>query len=244
VSAVRESDGHILWSKPTNVGDESSPAVTPQGVYVSFKCHAYAFDPLSGSQLWHHDEGCTGGGGRTPVAADGHVLVRESGGGPNSVLSASTGAIEGSISADAAPAVANGVAYMLSGSTLEAVGGDGLGSTNWTFGGVVTAPIVVGGLVFVGSSGGNLYALDATTGATSWSTNIGVSIPGPDEVDVSQPLTGLGAANGTLVVSAGSTLVAYRTAGAITTVPANESPPTVEGTAALNENEAADVGIW
>ncbi len=241
--AVRESDGHLLWMQSVG-GNESSPAVTSQGVYMSYACqHVYDLDPLTGNQLWHDSGGCSGGGARTPVVASGHVFARDVDLG-NLILSPSTGAKQGTFSADAAPAVANGVAYMLSGSTLSAVGGAGLGTTNWTFPGVDTAPIVVGGLVFVGSSGGNLYALDAATGATSWSTNVGASIPAPDEVDVSQPLTGLGAANGTLVVSAGSKLVAYQSAGAITDAPSNQSPPTVEGSAALNENEAADVGIW
>src|SRR5262249_23861549 len=134
-----------------------------------------------------------------------------------------------------------------SGSTLTAIAGAGLGSADWTFtgdGNLDTAPLVVGGLVFVGSSGGNLYALDAAAGTTSWSTNVGSPIPGPDEQNVSQPLTGLGAANGALVVSAGSQLVAYRTAGAITTAPSNQSLPTIEGFAQIGQLQAADVGIW
>jgi outer membrane protein assembly factor BamB len=247
VYAVRESTGQLLWTGSVENGDQSSPAVDANGVYVSYACQqAYDFGPLSGTMLWHHDSACEGGGGKTPVLADGHVFVRDNVLG-NVMLSASTGAVESAFSAGPAPAVANGVAFMLDNTGLTAIAGDGLGNNNWTFAGdghLDTAPLVVGGLVFVGSSGDNLYALDAAAGTTSWSTNVGMSIPGPDEQNVSQPLTGLGAANGTLVLSAGSQLMAYRTAGAITTAPVNQTPPTIDGPGQTAHFDAADVGIW
>jgi outer membrane protein assembly factor BamB len=63
--------------------------------------------------------------------------------------------------------------------------------------------------VFVGSTTGKLYALNLLDGSVDWSTNVGSSIPGPDEQNMSQPLTGLGAGQGLLVVPAGSVLAAY-----------------------------------
>jgi hypothetical protein len=54
-----------------------------------------------------------------------------------------------------------------------------------------------------------LYALDLTDGAVAWSANVGAGIPAPDEQNVSQPLTGLAAGEGLLVVPAGNLLVAY-----------------------------------
>ena len=245
VYAVRESDGVLLWTQPVKDGDASSPAVTDQGVYVSYPCQAYDFDPQLGTLLWHDTSGCEGGGGDTPVVASGYVFVRDGGGLGNVLLSPSTGAVQGSFNAGAGyaysmPAVANDVVFTVNGqpqnTMLSAVDGAGLGSTDWTFagdGGLDTAPIVVGGLVFVGSSAGNLYALDAATGATSWSTNVGSSISG-----------NLAAANGTLIVSAGNNVVAYRTAGTITDAPSNQAPPTVDGSDDLNEVKATDVGIW
>ena len=76
-------------------------------------------------------------------------------------------------------------------------------------GGLVTAPIVVGSTVFVGSSSGMLYGLDLRRGRVVWSTNVGAPILGTDEQNVSQPHTGLGAGQGLLVVPAGTRLVAY-----------------------------------
>ena len=109
----------------------------------------------------------------------------------------------------AAPAFAGKIGLFLNGSTLQAMSGR---RTLWTFsgdGGLVTAPVVAGSTAFVGSSSGMLYGLDLRRGLPVWSANVGAGIPGPDEQNVSQPLTGLGAGQGLLVVPAGNRLAAY-----------------------------------
>jgi hypothetical protein len=53
-----------------------------------------------------------------------------------------------------------------------------------------------------------LYVLN-DKGKITWAGNVGASIPGPDEQNVSQPLTGLAAANGLVVVPAGSQISAF-----------------------------------
>ena len=65
----------------------------------------------------------------------------------------------------------------------------------------------------LGSASGKVYALDAVSGSETWVGSAGAAIPAPDEQNVSQPLTGLGAGEGYLVVPAGSTLTAWRIAG-------------------------------
>src|SRR5205807_9604412 len=57
-------------------------------------------------------------------------------------------------------------------------------------------------------SAGMLYAVNAATGASPWSTNVGATIAAPDEQNA-LPLTGLGAGQGLLVVPAGNTVSAY-----------------------------------
>ncbi|HEY3478620.1 MAG TPA: PQQ-binding-like beta-propeller repeat protein, partial [Streptomyces sp.] len=84
--------------------------------------------------------------------------------------------------------------------------------TRWTFQGdgqLTTAPIVVNGYVYAGSRTGRLYAIDGTTGKSVWSTDVGAPIKAPDEQNLSQPLTGLGAGNGLVVVPATHLLTAY-----------------------------------
>lgn len=72
--AVDAVGGAVLWTRPVANGDNSSPAVTADGVYVSYACEqTYAFAPKSGDPIWHHETDCSGGGGRTPVLADGGV---------------------------------------------------------------------------------------------------------------------------------------------------------------------------
>ncbi|HYI18554.1 MAG TPA: PQQ-binding-like beta-propeller repeat protein, partial [Solirubrobacteraceae bacterium] len=246
--ALRAGDGRILWRQPVNHGDASSPAVDATGVYVGYACQqVHGFHRITGAPLWHNAGPCAGGGGRTPIVAGGRVFAREAALGGNIVLSAATGAVLGPFNAEPSPAIANGVMYTLDGTILRSVADSGLGVNGWQFtgdGGLTSAPLVAGGLVFAGSSTGALYALDAATGVSSWSANVGASIPAPDEQNVSQPLTGLGAANGTLVVPAGARLVAYRTAGAITLAPANTAAPTIDGRPQVGSRLAADVGIW
>lgn len=246
--AVRAGDGHVLWTRPVANGDQSSPALDADAVYVSYACHQdYAFARASGDLLWHNSGPCSGGGGRTPVRAGSVVLARDAAGVGAQVLAAANGAILGPLNAGPAPAVSGSVAFALSGSSLTAIAQTGLGVNLWTFtgdGGLVAAPLAVGGLVFAGSATGMLYALDAAAGTVAWSTAVGGSIAAPDEHNVSQPLTGMGAANGTLVVPAGSGLVAYRTASAITQAPGNLAPPTIDGTAQVGRQVAADIGIW
>ena len=89
--AVREHDGHVLWTRSVANGDHSSPAVSGDAVFVSYACHrSYAFHRVTGDLLWDYSTGCSGGGGRTPVVANGqrararHVLVGDPLGGDGS----------------------------------------------------------------------------------------------------------------------------------------------------------------
>ena len=209
--SVNEKSGALEWTASVANGDNSSPALGDGGVYVSYPCQVYKFGPKTGSALWHYNGGCDGGGGKTAVYHNDRLYVRDSVGSGDLVFDAGTGGIVGGFSARAAPALFGRHGFELIGSTLYAVSLD-TGNARWTFagdGGLTTAPIVFGKAVFVGSDSGELYMLDPMTGAVEWSTNVGSPIPGPDEQNVSQPLTGLGAGQGTLVVPAGSQISAY-----------------------------------
>lgn len=221
--ATDESDGALLWSQPVENGDHSSPAVDGSNVYVTFPDNYYAFNRVTGAPVWHDYLNGYGGGGRTPVVADGHLFIRDWTASPL-IASASTGASQGPLASTTAPAVAGGTAFERTGGTgsgtLRAVSSDGLGTTRWSFtgdGGLSSAPLVTSNAVWVGSTSGEIYELNCATGAQQWSTNVGSSINTPDEQNVSAPLTGLGVGGNTLIVPAGSTLVAYTsstTAGA------------------------------
>ncbi|MFI1092046.1 PQQ-binding-like beta-propeller repeat protein [Streptomyces sp. NPDC020917] len=212
VYAVDAARGALLWTQSVANGDDSSPAVTAKGVYVSYACEqTYAFDPRSGSPLWHHRTDCSGGGGRTPVVADGGVWIRDGAGMAPSVLRTGTGRVRSTYDAGPAPAFDGLQGYFVDGGVLRERYTPTL-ATRWTFQGdgrISTAPIVVNGYVYVGSRNGLLWALDGATGRSVWSTDVGAPIDGPDEQNVSQPLTGLGAGGGLVVVPATHLLVAY-----------------------------------
>ncbi|GLZ29399.1 hypothetical protein Lesp02_15890 [Lentzea sp. NBRC 105346] len=212
VYAVRATDGAVLWTASVANGDNSSPAVTDSGVYVSYACEqAYAFKPDSGGLIWHHSTGCSGGGGRTPVYADSAVWIRDSGG---KALNASDGTERGTFPHafwDPAPAFDGRQGYFLEQGTLTERHSRTL-AARWTFAGdgqLSSAPLVINGQVYVGSRTGKVYALNGATGAQVWSADAGAPINGPDEHNVSQPLTGFGAGGGLLVVPASTRLVAY-----------------------------------
>jgi outer membrane protein assembly factor BamB len=212
VYAVDETNGDVLWTAHVENGDDSSPAISNDGMFVSYACRqVYKFALLSGQLLWHDAGPCEGGGGKTPVYKNGRLYVRD----PitsNSVYDAATGAVVGEFNAGPAPAIGDTNGYFLSNGTLRGVE---LNSEKvlWGFAGdgdLVSAPTIVNQYVIVGSGSGTVYALDGSTGDQVWSANAGSSIAGPDEQNVSQPLTGFAAGEGMLVVPAGERLTAWK----------------------------------
>lgn len=219
VYAVDEQDGTVNWAALLFSGSNSSPAVTPTGVVVSYSCNqVYNFSPQNGSLIWQHSGPCSGGSGSTPVLFNGRLYVRDFGG-SNLMLDAPTGAVLSTFSADYSPPAFNGSrGFFLTGSvdtgyTLEARDAY-TGAAQWSFTGDGTlrsAPIVNNGYVYIGSQSGKVYALDASTGANVWTGNVGAAVQ-LSESPVSRPHTGLGAGDGLVVVPASTLLVAFQTA--------------------------------
>jgi outer membrane protein assembly factor BamB len=188
-----------------------SVAATVDGIYVSAPCLTNDLQPVTGEVIWTVSTGCGGGGGNTP-AVNGGTIFSPIG---DCVFCgvayvAETGASLAAYDATATPAISPTTSYILDGTSLVSAPLSG-GHSNWTFTGdgqLVTAPIVVNDYVFVGSSAGNLYALDATTGARLWSTKLGAAIPGPGP-GYGQTASGVTAGDGLLIVLAGNTVNAF-----------------------------------
>jgi outer membrane protein assembly factor BamB len=228
VYAVSEQDGSIRWAAIVENGDASSPAVSADGVYVSYTCNqAYDFSPSTGNLIWHHAAPCGGGGGTTTVLFGGRLYARDVVLG-NVVLNANTGEEITSFGADLAPAFSGSIGYYYRNvSNLQARDAVS-GAVKWAFQGDGTlnsAPIVVNGYVYVGSHSGKLYALDASTGANVWTGNLGSAVSYTGEgFDVSAPFPGLSAGEGMIVVPAGTLLVAYQSALPIPTPTPTPTP--------------------
>ena len=210
--AVSELTGAILWTTPMpDIGLET-PAVTGSGVYLSDGCTTVDDDPSTGTPIWSTSGACLGSAGLLPIIANGIAYVP---GGANYyggvTLNAQTGATLGSYQADTVPAIAATEGFFLQSGTLNAID---LASNTvvWSFtgdGSLTGAPILVNGDVFVSSSTGALYALDAATGAVAWTT----TLPSPADsgmgYDTTMPYSGIAAGQGLLVVPAGNTVTAY-----------------------------------
>jgi outer membrane protein assembly factor BamB len=209
--AVNAASGNVDWTASVMNGDHSSPAVTDDGVYVSYACEvSYKFDPATGANLWTHTTGCEGGGGRTPVVHGDAVYVRDDAGMGPAVLSATTGAQVNTFTSTTAPAISDTSMFTLTAGTLRAVD-LATNVVQWSQagdGGLVTAPIIVGSSVIVGSSTGTVFAYDTTNGKQIWSGSAGEPIVAPEEHNATM-LVGLAEADDTLFVPAGNTLVAF-----------------------------------
>jgi outer membrane protein assembly factor BamB len=208
--ALDGTTGAVAWSTSVQNGDDSAPTLSADAVFVSYACNqTYAFSRASGGLLWHNNGPCEGGGGKTTALFAGLLYTRDASD-KNRVFDAVTGVASTTYASARIPAFQGGSAFLVS-TSLTATS-LATGAPTWTFAGdgkLVSAPLVVDGRVYVGSSTGTLFSVDAATGTMPWSDDVGSPIAAPDEQNVSQPLTGLGAGSGMLFVPAGSTLVAY-----------------------------------
>ena len=213
--AVSAQDGNVKWSTPNAGGDQSSPAVTADRVYVSYTCRSHALSPSTGAVIWSQSGLCFGGGGRTAVFYNERVYVRDPSVG-NLTLDSGTGIRVAEFQSLPAPAFRGSTGFFLNISTLEARDIFS-GTLKWSFAGdgsLSSPPIIVNGVVYIGSTSGKLYALDENTGTNVWTGTVGAPVNRPDEHNLSEPLTGLGAGEGLIVVPASNVLVAYQAAPA------------------------------
>jgi outer membrane protein assembly factor BamB len=216
VYAVNADSGAVLWTRAVMNGDKSSPAVSSDGVYVSYTCpNVYKLDPATGAIIWHYSTGCSGGGGKTPALYNDRLYVRDF---SDTIFDSATGTITGTFNAKNTPAFSGSRGFFLNGphffgsfGTLEARDVN-TNSVLWSFNGdgfLQSAVLVVNNYVYVGSSQGRLYAVNAATGQQAWVTNTLDSIPFVDEQNASQPLTGFAAGEGLLVIPTSTKLIAY-----------------------------------
>ena len=214
IMAFDEATDAMLWQAGAG-GTTGSVAVTVDGVYGASPCSAIALQPAVGTILWYSNSGCEGSGGATPVVANGLLYAPDanpSSGSSGDIFNAESGTIGSSYSADVIPAISASTGFFLFNGTLQGVqlsNNQVLWGPGFTGdGSLVTAPITVKNWVIVGSSSGNLYAVDATTGQQIWTQNLGAPIPSsnPSGTDF---YTGLAAGDGLLLVPNGSNVTAF-----------------------------------
>jgi outer membrane protein assembly factor BamB len=212
VSAFNASTGASLWTVGTGAADPSPVTVADGRIYVAAGSNAYALDVATGATLWRTPLANDSGWG-APAVAGGRVHLHARGRALQT-LDAATGAfawsarVAESSSADSAPAVVNGIVYIV-GSGAQCI----LSAFKASTGGLVwsvdasaevdpegdcdfdandgPSPAVANGVVY--SGGWGTSAFDTRTGARRW------YVPGSR---VSSPVV----ANGVLYESADSGL--------------------------------------
>jgi outer membrane protein assembly factor BamB len=187
--AVNETSGAIAWQQSLS-GASGTPAVTADGVYVAATtsgCYTIDFRPATGEVIWNTSNGtlyCPQGA--TPTVAN--QLVYASNTSALAIFDAETGDDStGTLTYSLPAAFTASTAYFLQGPKLEAVNLTDEATSDtlqWTFNGdneLNTSPIVVSDqnndqYVIIGSSNGNLYAVDATSGSAAWTQSLGNNI--------------------------------------------------------------------
>jgi outer membrane protein assembly factor BamB len=212
--AVNVSTGTLKWTANAVNGDMCSPAVVNGTVFVSYAGqYVQAFNASTGAAVWTHTIGFEGGGGKNVAVSGNRLYARDSTG--NAILDTATGVTLHSFTNGTIPAFHGTTAIQRQSSGVLGAFDSSTWAPLWTFSGdghLVTAALVVNDFAYVGSSNGNLYAVRTDTGQALWQDALGVAMVAPDEQNVSQPLTGLGAGDGLLIVPAGSRLFAYSNA--------------------------------
>jgi outer membrane protein assembly factor BamB len=212
IYAVDERDGQIVWTVADGTLGWSTPTVSDDGVYYGNNCRTSKYNRYTGTLLWRVERACFDGA-TIPVWSAGSLYVMDRSaflGG--SLYAAYDGALhrtlDYSLYAAGPPAVdQSGTVFLVNGA-VQARDRDAA-AIQWSGSGdapLEQGPILVTGLVLVGSSVGTILALDRATGVEQWRASAG-AVP----YTVRQgPPGGIAAALETVVAPAGGQLTAWK----------------------------------
>jgi outer membrane protein assembly factor BamB len=220
IAAHRQSDGAELWRHAPGNGTNGSVAVTGDAVYAALPCEdTRKLRRSDGAVLWQTPHECHGGGGSTAVVAGDRLFTREADP-PGEVYDTSTGTRLGRWRSDYPPAFAGGLGLFSDARRRNELGRFGhrltarsarSGDVRWRFAGdgyLDTAPVISGGVAYVGSGSGRVFGVSLRRGRAVWRASLGVPVHGSAEL--SGTLGGLAAGGGLLVVPAYGRVAAFR----------------------------------
>lgn len=171
--ALDEADGHVVWTAVSDAADRGTPATDGTTLFAASNGpNVDALALASGGAVWGYHPGGDGGGTASAVLADGRLFVSIEGDqGDADVFNASTGALIGNGAWDVPPAVSGSTGVFSYQGHVRAQDVQ-TGASLWTFtgdGSLVSAPVIGGDVVYLGSATGRLYALSLSSGAVLWS---------------------------------------------------------------------------
>lgn len=212
LSALEGTSGAILWTtQSAGTTGWASPAVSSEGVYTQAgSCSAGAYHPVVGDALWEARSPCDGPWDYAPVIKNGIFFGRT--GGSLNLFDAESGDFMLQLGSTLAPAVTDTAVVSVYSGILSSTRLSDLVQT-WSFSGdgdLVTAPIVVNTMVFVGSASGKVHGLDLETGAEIWTGQSPLPINYDSENGGPMPPSGPAAGEDVMVFPAGDSVVAWR----------------------------------
>jgi outer membrane protein assembly factor BamB len=184
LSAFAETTGDTLFTVSLGSAIESSPAVDSGEVFVGDDGgNLSALNATTGAPLWTD---AIGGKVPTPTVYDGTVYVGSAAGDVYAINEV-TGAIDWTASLGGAVAsapainpVSGSIIATTQSGVIEAISPT-KGAVLWSdsVGGALTGAMIYRSDVFVGSSNGSLYAINAKSGVSAWSVDTGAAVSVP-----------------------------------------------------------------
>ena len=183
VYSLDAETGAVRWAVETGDTVHSSPAVADGVVYVgNMESRLYAFSAETGGELWYYQAGTDStyfnqhGLQSSPLVADGRVYVGGRDGGLHAV-DAETGAALWKFDTNGSwvlgsAALGDSALYFGTSDTnmlraADPVTGEEFFATSLgTF--IYSSPAIAEGMLYVGSCGGVLFAIDQSTGEIAW----------------------------------------------------------------------------
>jgi outer membrane protein assembly factor BamB len=195
--ALDADSGEALWELETGDTIHSSPAVASGTVYVgNMESRLYAVDALTGEERWHFQAGTETqyynqhGLQSSPVVSENMVYIGGRDGGLHAI-DAETGEeawkfdTSGSWVLGSA-AIHEGLLYFGTSDTFTLTAADAqtgavvFQSSTRTY--AYSSPSVAGGIVYIGSCGGVLFAFDALAGEPKWEFRTEASELDPNDI--------------------------------------------------------------
>lgn len=213
--AVRESDGSLLWDAfGLPFGDEINPTATDSGVYLAGFCSASKFQPDSGTTVWSDRWQCDPAPSSTSPAYHGLLWALSTSGPANqgTILNSANGSVVGTFTTEGTPGFwQNSAVYLFTNMLVSYDISTGL--PQWLAlpdqgDAFICPPIGVNGVMYTATKQGRVYGYLSADGSKVFGKDTG---GGTNYCwDDNEPVIGLSAGEGLLLVPVTDQLFAYK----------------------------------
>jgi outer membrane protein assembly factor BamB len=204
-----QANGSRLWGAPNSMADTSAPTVVDGQVTTSGDCDvARAYGTETHALIWRRSPWCSGGGTGRTAPVSGGVMYHRPELAQSLLLDAATGTLLDAMYTRRTPAFADGLRVGGTRSWLFAENVD-RGTMAWEVplgAEAATPPLIVDDHVWIALTTGVIRVFDLHTGTPIWSDDLGSPI---GTLYGRQPVAGLAAGDGVVVVAGDSRVTVY-----------------------------------